>query len=233
MLRWFVLSTVFFTTGCASMFMKGGVLVPEDFKPKVLVKYKAEGQVPPGAKYSLVRSDEGVGILEYTGEGSVLFTNHWRTETDDHYFGWVATSHGYEFVIPIDRTQPGKKYVYPARTYDVETVEDSERPVSQTRVSPVATLTPVGQKAAAVSESRQPDVAPMAPVPSSPPPSAASPSAPASKSTQTIIKTSDGKSYRGRVITETSKGFLFKPLTGETMVIEFEKVVEMNDVEAR
>lgn len=238
MLRLAVLSTVFLTTGCASMFLKGGILVDSEFKPKVLVKYTAEGQVPEGAKYSLVRFEGAVGILERTSDGTgAFFSNHWRTANEDHYAGWVATSHGYEFVIPVDRSQPGKKYVYPAGTYEVETIQDVDRPVPAAFVAPVAKLIPIGQERAPAPapEASEAYVAPApAPAPASAPAAAPVPvAAPSAKTGLTTIKTSDGKVYRGRVITETSKGFLFRPVSGETQLIEFERVVEMTEAPAR
>ena len=131
-------------TGCASMFMKGGTLAPAGYTPvKILVSYRAEGTVPPDAKYLLVQTDKGEAIFEKSSDGSgTLFETFWKDAKGHHFAGWVATSHGYEFVVPEDRTKPAKKFVYPKGFYSIETVDAIARPVPIPGIDPVATLIP-------------------------------------------------------------------------------------------
>ena len=135
---------LFLATGCASWFMNGGALVDEDYYPNVIVKYDAEGTVPAGVNYLLVRTEEGEAIFERSLNGSgALFLNHWEDEDGDHFAGWVSKRHGYEFVVPKDRTQPAKKFVYPAGYYTILEINGIERPVPVIEIEPVATLIPV------------------------------------------------------------------------------------------
>ena len=132
-------------TGCASMFMNGGSFVESGYKAqKVIAVYRTEGIVPPGVQYSLVQTKNGQAIFEKGSDGSgTLFQTHWKDSQGDHFAGWVTTSHAYEFVIPVNRSSKGKKYVYPARTYTIKHINDVGRPVSNNpSVEPVATLIP-------------------------------------------------------------------------------------------
>jgi len=133
-----------FLYGCASMFMKGGELVSTEYKPKkILATYKAEGTVPPGVEYLLIDTDTGPAIFERSGDGSgTLFLTRWQDKQGDHYAGWVASSHAYEFVISKEKSRKGKRYVYPAGTYEVKEINGIERPVSIPLVDPVTTLIP-------------------------------------------------------------------------------------------
>ena len=129
--------------GCASMFMNGGTLVDEDYQPVIVVKYKAEGTVPSGVDYLLVRTETGEAIFERSLDGSgALFQTHWEDENGDHFAAWVSTKHAYEVVVPKDRTQPAKKFVYPAGYYSVVQKNGIERPVPTYEIEPVATLIP-------------------------------------------------------------------------------------------
>ena len=132
------------STACASMFMKGGSLVPAGYQPqKVLVTYAAEGAVPQGASYLLVQAEKGEAMFERSADGSgALFETRWTDDKGDHFAGWVATIHAYEFVVPKDRKQAAKRYVYPAGFYTLQTVGGLERPVPVVAVDPVATLMP-------------------------------------------------------------------------------------------
>lgn len=131
--------------GCASMFMKGGSLVEAGFRPQaVIVTYEAEGAVPPGVTYQLVRTEKGEAMFERSQDGSgALFETRWSDSAGDHFAGWVATSHAYEFVVPKDRKQPAQRFVYPKGLYALQTFGDQTRPVPTVQtMEPVATLTP-------------------------------------------------------------------------------------------
>jgi hypothetical protein len=126
------------------MFMEGGSLVSANYKPqKILVTYGTEGTVPPGVTYLLIETDRGMAIFERSQDGSgTLFHTHWRDQQGDHFAGWVATSHGYEFILPLDRSQPAKKFVYPKGYYSVTEIDGVSRPVPMTQMDPVARLIP-------------------------------------------------------------------------------------------
>ncbi len=128
--------------GCASAFMKGGDLARRGYKPqKVLATYRAEGTVPQGVEYLLIETEKGPAIFERSPDGSgALFLTRWQDEKGDHYAGWVATSHGYEFV----KRQDGKveKYVYPKGYFTVKEIDGVRRPVPAVKLDPVATLIP-------------------------------------------------------------------------------------------
>ena len=130
--------------GCASAFMKGGSLVRAGYQPKkVIVSYRAEGTVPQGVKYLLVDTGTGEAIFERSPDGSgALFQTHWRDEKGNHFAGWVAKSHGYEFIVPIDRKKEAKKFVYPKYTYEVKEIGGIWRPVPSAPIEPVARLIP-------------------------------------------------------------------------------------------
>ena len=139
-----VIICLFLVVGCASMFIGGGALVPAGYKPQsVLVTYRAEGTVPAGVRYMLVQTEKGSAIFERSPDGSgTLFQTIWRDEQGDHFAGWVVTSHGYEFIVPLDRSKPAKKYVYPSGYYSVKEINGISRPVPATAMEPVAQLIP-------------------------------------------------------------------------------------------
>ncbi|OGW34849.1 MAG: hypothetical protein A2010_01135 [Nitrospirae bacterium GWD2_57_9] len=138
-----LLVAVVFLSGCASMFIKGGDLVKAGYKPDILVSYRAEGTVPQGVDYLLVKTETGPAVFERSPDGSgVLFLTRWQDGQDDHFAGWVANSHGYEYVIPADRSGNGRKYVYPAGFYSIKEIGGIARPVPVVQVDPVATLIP-------------------------------------------------------------------------------------------
>jgi len=137
------LMVITIATGCASMFMKGGSLAPAGYNANIIINYKAEGTVPPNTTYHLVKTDKGEAMFERSADGSgTLFETHWTDSHGDHFTGWVATSHGWEFVVPKDRKKPAKKYVYPAGYYELKEKDGIIRPVPITPVDPVVTLIP-------------------------------------------------------------------------------------------
>jgi hypothetical protein len=135
--------SVILVTACASMFMQGGSLAPAGYRANILVNYDAKGTVPPGVTYHLVKTDKGEAIFERSPDGSgALFETHWTDKDGDHFAGWVATSHGYEFVVPKDRKKPAKKYVYPSGYYELKERDGITRPIPTAAIDPVATLIP-------------------------------------------------------------------------------------------
>jgi hypothetical protein len=109
--------------GCASvgnLLLQGGDLVEEDFKPhKVLVSYRAEGEIPKNTKYFLVETKDGEeAIWEKVENGQGALVKAYReTDKGDHFSGWVVGQPGIEFIIPKDRTKNAERYVYPVGKY--------------------------------------------------------------------------------------------------------------------
>ena len=70
------------------------------------------------AEYWLFEDSGRLALYERTapGDGSII-ENHWLAEDGDHFFVWVRGSHGWEYVIPEDRSQEAVRPVYPKGTY--------------------------------------------------------------------------------------------------------------------
>ncbi|MCK5310635.1 MAG: hypothetical protein KAJ62_00900 [Desulfobacteraceae bacterium] len=135
----------FLLSGCASSFIKGGAMVPRGYEiQKIVVSYRAVGIVPERTDYLLIETDNGEAMFEKSEDGSgVLFLTRWSDDKGDHFAGWVATSHGYEFVIPKDRTKEGQKYFYMKGTFLVKDIDGLRRPVpNNPDTEPVARLIP-------------------------------------------------------------------------------------------
>jgi len=152
----------FISSGCASMLMKGGTLVPSGYKvQKVIVAYRAEGTAPSRAQYFLVETDKGQAIFERSEDGSgALFQTHWLDDQGDHFAGWVSLLPGrgvplegsgilfmkgpaYEFIVPLDRSKEARKFVYPKGTYRIRKINGISRPVPNSSFTkPVARLIP-------------------------------------------------------------------------------------------
>jgi hypothetical protein len=74
--------------------------------------------VPPNVVYQLVNTEWGEAMFEKSPDGSgALFLMRWQDDDGEHFGAWVATSNGYEFVVPLDRTKSVKKYVYSPGTF--------------------------------------------------------------------------------------------------------------------
>ncbi len=152
---------LFLLLGCASVFMQGGTIVPEDYQvQKVIVSYRAEGTVPERIQYFLVETDRGLAIFERSEDGSgCLMQTHWQDDQCDHFAAWISPSYvpkrfqgrkfgagmgpAYEFVVPFDRSKEAKKFVYEKGTYRVQAIDGMWRPVPKDpKTEPVATLIP-------------------------------------------------------------------------------------------
>ena len=151
---------VLLVSGCASVFFQGGTLVPKGYDvQKVIVAYRAEGTVPARVNYFLVKTAEGLAILERSEDGSgPLFQTHWQDHQGDHFAAWVGPSfvpkswhgskaagqgHAYEFIVPFDRSKEAKKFVYPKGTYRIHEIDGIFRPIPKDpKTKPVATLIP-------------------------------------------------------------------------------------------
>ena len=134
------------TAACASMFMGGGSLVDPGFKPQqVLVTYRNEGTVPPNTEYLLVRTERGEAIYErdtLKNDGA-LFETRWSDADGDHFAGWVAmVGLAFEVVVPKDRKQPAKRFVYTKGNWESIKIDGVERPVPRQPKDPDSMLIP-------------------------------------------------------------------------------------------
>lgn len=138
--------------GCASMAIHGGSLVSkrDSSVSEVLITYRAEGTIPEGITYQLVRTENGLAVFEKSPDGSgALYETHWKDSDGDHFAAWVylpgggSSRHGYEFVVPSDRTKEALRYVYPWGTYVIQEINGIKRPVPASSVEPVARLIPI------------------------------------------------------------------------------------------
>jgi len=139
--------------GCVNMVFHGGQFVKNDNRIKqVLVRYKAESAVPPDTEYMLVQTDKGLAVFEQYGkEGGCLIETHWTDHDGDHFASWIYgagggnSMHGYEFIVPADRTKNALRYIYLSGTYLIQEINGIKRPVPVSRVEPVTTLIPINK----------------------------------------------------------------------------------------
>lgn len=111
--------------GCAatgSLLLQGGTLVEEDYQPvEILISYRADGAVPKNAKYLLVETDTGLAIWEKIEGGmGALMQAYRRTDQGEHFSAWAVGQPAGEIVVPFDRSQPAKRYVYPVGKYEAK-----------------------------------------------------------------------------------------------------------------
>jgi len=117
-------------SGCIS----GGGFTPSKASDyKILVSYRP-AQGGPNADYYLVQTEKGLAVLERDPGGSSALANlHWRASDGDHFALWISflsrQGGAFEYVIPFDRTQPAKRFVYPAGSYTIIDMDGIERPV--------------------------------------------------------------------------------------------------------
>ena len=102
---------------------------------RIIVAYRAEGPVPAEAQYFLLETDNGLALFERGEKGSgTLFETRWSDEQGDHFAAWIRgrsyISHAYEYIVPADRSQNARRFVYPAHTYELKQIDGVLRPVS-------------------------------------------------------------------------------------------------------
>jgi hypothetical protein len=136
--------------GC-SLAIHGGTLVSKGSSSitEYLVNYQSKGTVPNGTTYHLVRTPRGLAMFEKESRGGgALFENHWTAPDGDHFVAWIylpnggSSRHGYEFIVPNNRSKEALRYVYPWGTYTVQNINGVERPVPMNPVEPVTRLIP-------------------------------------------------------------------------------------------
>ncbi|MFO0549011.1 MAG: hypothetical protein U0271_11530 [Polyangiaceae bacterium] len=110
-----------FGTGCTANFMMVGSNQAEappaspeaTYKvPKcVMVGTDQSTVAGPTGSYYLATEDGKLVLYEMDGGSGARIDNHWTDADGDHFFTYVRSRQGWHYVIPKDRTQPGKRYV--------------------------------------------------------------------------------------------------------------------------
>jgi hypothetical protein len=146
-----------FVSGCtsiaASMCLHGGSYINDEKTiEKVIIRYRTEQLESQGVQYRLVQTKKGMAIFERSPDGSgSLFETHWTDQDGDHFALWIYIAGGgdqmpgYEFVVPEDRTQNAKLYIYPYGTYLIQVIDGVKRPVPISKANPAKILIPINQ----------------------------------------------------------------------------------------
>lgn len=126
-------SFVFLICGCASAFMAGSQ--PHTGIPgNSIAVYKiptcrhiSDGSSIDGPKdtaYYLTVTETGPVLyeLDSNGDGAAI-TNYWKDENGMNFLTYVKTSHGWQYVIPEDKTKPAVRQCYVRGTFQVENME--------------------------------------------------------------------------------------------------------------
>jgi hypothetical protein len=121
------------SAGCASWFLNGAVEhrgAPEQYVarftiPECTLSDGTKGPGVPDAWYFLAQDARGPVLyeLDSEGEGSEI-RNWWSDARGQHFFVWVARSHGWVFSFPSDRSQLPVRFVFLAGTYTTKTNEN-------------------------------------------------------------------------------------------------------------
>jgi hypothetical protein len=121
-------------SGCAEMFLAGSH-VAEAPPPAPLAQYEvsrcvlpvgAEIEITPRLRYYLAYEPAERGgrlsLYELPADGGVgtVTANGWPVGTDDHFFLHVHGSHGFEFVLPAERSAPGERRIFVSGSYEVD-----------------------------------------------------------------------------------------------------------------
>lgn len=115
--------------GCASTFMAGSKPhkgVPTNsiavYKVPKCINLKDGTAIdgPKGYNYYLVKTESGPVLYELDQKGSgAAITNYWRDENGMNFLTYVKTSHGWQYVIPDDKTKPAARKCYVRGTFRV------------------------------------------------------------------------------------------------------------------
>jgi hypothetical protein len=129
-----VLSVAVSSIAWAGFFMQGARKAKGDLESQIIRKYTVEPCVliaddtklgAPEVEYWLIKDGEGIALFERdkAGEGSII-ENHWSAKDGDHFFVYVRTSHGWEYILPEDRGQDAVRLVYLKGSYEKNEGED-------------------------------------------------------------------------------------------------------------
>ena len=129
------------STAWAGFFLKGARKAKTD-PTTIVAKYAIQPCVViadgsnagmPGTEYWLFRDGEKHALFERDGRGKgAIIENQWEEEDGRHFFTWVRKSHGWEYVIPHDKTQNGVRLVYLQGTYKTnDDTQGNVRPIGE------------------------------------------------------------------------------------------------------
>jgi hypothetical protein len=83
----------------------------------------------PQATYYLGAGKKG-GLalfeIDTNGQGAEI-TNHWQDEQGHHFVTYVASSHGWHYIVPDEPGKPGQRLVHPAGSYAVQNIAGTMR----------------------------------------------------------------------------------------------------------
>ena len=130
---YFLSIVVLLIGGCASTFMAGSQ--PHKGVPaNVVAVYTVPKCInqnndstidgPRGITYYLVKTESGPVLYELDQKGSgAAITNYWKDENGMNFLTYVKTSHGWQYVIPDDKTKPAVRKCYVRGTFRVMSVD--------------------------------------------------------------------------------------------------------------
>lgn len=128
-----VLTLIILICGCASSFMAGsqphtGIPGSSIASYKILTcEHISDGSSIDGPKdttYYLAQTDNGPVLYELDSKGSgAAITNYWKDINGMNFLTYVKTSHGWQYVIPEDKTKPAVRQCYVRGTFRVTNVE--------------------------------------------------------------------------------------------------------------
>ena len=119
--------------GCASTFMAGSQPhngVPANavavYTVPKCINQNNDSTIdgPRGITYYLVKTESGPVLYELDQKGSgAAITNYWKDENGMNFLTYVKTSHGWQYVIPDDKTKPAVRKCYVRGTFRVMSVD--------------------------------------------------------------------------------------------------------------
>ncbi len=125
--------------GCSSIlsvFLRGGDVVPANYKPrKILVRYHfvghPNGADPAGFEVYLIETSEGIAIWEKGTKRGSMISNHWQKDDGDHFAVWAGEKYpAIEYVVPFDRTKAAYRFIYTPGSHKILKINGVNRPVS-------------------------------------------------------------------------------------------------------
>jgi hypothetical protein len=128
------------TGGCAAWFMNGAEpqpSAPKNYRARLSIgpcRASKTGETidPPKTDYYLSVDERGPVLYEIEASGAgAAFRNAWADEFGQHFFGWVTSSHAWEFRFPRDASQKPERLVFVKGTYTVVIQGGSYRPVGE------------------------------------------------------------------------------------------------------
>lgn len=129
----FLFTLVFLICGCASTFMAGsqphtGIPNSSSAVYKILTCQQVSDSTsidgPKDMTYYLAETETGPVLYELDNEGKgAAITNYWKDENGMNFLTYVKTNHGWQYVIPENKTKPAVRQCYVRGTFRVKNVE--------------------------------------------------------------------------------------------------------------